>query len=142
MILGLTDLNQSNIFVDEDWNIKCLIDLEWACFSPSGNDSSSMLAIDLISNDDYEPLHKQFMEVFAEEEVKIGSLIPLSPILQRGWEIGTFWYSFTLSSPMALFKIFYDFIQPKFSRTHDDPASWRITMPYWTFSALGLLNTR
>lgn len=26
--LNLTDLSQSNIFVDRDWNVKCLIDLE------------------------------------------------------------------------------------------------------------------
>jgi hypothetical protein len=26
--LQLTDLHASNIFVDEDWNITCLIDLE------------------------------------------------------------------------------------------------------------------
>lgn len=29
-----TDLHQSNIFVDEQWNIKCLIDMEWACSLP------------------------------------------------------------------------------------------------------------
>jgi hypothetical protein len=27
----LTDLHPSNIFVDSDWNIKYVIDLEWAC---------------------------------------------------------------------------------------------------------------
>lgn len=33
-ILTLTDINTSNIFVDEKWNIKYLIDLEWACSLP------------------------------------------------------------------------------------------------------------
>lgn len=27
----LTDLHQSNIFVDAEWNITYLVDLEWAC---------------------------------------------------------------------------------------------------------------
>jgi hypothetical protein len=30
----LTDLHQSNIFVDDNWHIKSIIDLEWACFRP------------------------------------------------------------------------------------------------------------
>ncbi|RMD39548.1 hypothetical protein DV735_g5580, partial [Chaetothyriales sp. CBS 134920] len=32
--LTFTDTHQSNIFVDHDWNIKYLIDLEWACALP------------------------------------------------------------------------------------------------------------
>ena len=30
----LTDLHQGNIFVDNQWHITCLIDLEWACSLP------------------------------------------------------------------------------------------------------------
>lgn len=33
-VLTLTDLHPSNIFVDEEWHITCLIDLEWACSFP------------------------------------------------------------------------------------------------------------
>ena len=33
-LFTLTDLQPSNIFVDKDWNVKCLIDLEWACSLP------------------------------------------------------------------------------------------------------------
>ena len=33
-VLTLTDLHPSNIFVDEDWHITSLIDLEWACLFP------------------------------------------------------------------------------------------------------------
>ena len=33
-ILTLTDIHASNIFVDKEWNIKYLIDLEWACSLP------------------------------------------------------------------------------------------------------------
>jgi hypothetical protein len=32
--LWLTDGHQSNIFVDSQWHITCLIDLEWACAMP------------------------------------------------------------------------------------------------------------
>lgn len=33
-VFCLTDLHASNIFVDKDWNIKCVIDLEWAASLP------------------------------------------------------------------------------------------------------------
>ncbi|KKK20159.1 hypothetical protein P175DRAFT_0433956 [Aspergillus ochraceoroseus IBT 24754] len=142
--LSLTDLNQSNIFVDDNWNIKCLVDLEWVCSHPVEMIHPpywlTNQAIDLINRDDYEILHKEFMEAFSKEEMKIKPPVCLCPILQQGWERGTFWYSLALSSPTALFKIFYDFIQPMFSKVHDDPAFWQITMPYWTFNTYGFIQ--
>lgn len=33
-VYSLTDLHQSNIFVDDDWRIVGIIDLEWACSRP------------------------------------------------------------------------------------------------------------
>ena len=33
-VFNLTDLHGSNIFVDCDWHIKYIIDLEWACSLP------------------------------------------------------------------------------------------------------------
>ncbi|KAJ9199358.1 hypothetical protein DTO164E3_4670 [Paecilomyces variotii] len=144
--LNLTDLNQSNIFVDDDWNIKCLIDLEWTCSHPVEMIHPPYWltneAIDLISLDSYEILRQEFMKSFAEEEMKTELPVRLYPILQDGWERGTFWYSLALSSPTALFKIFYDFIQPRFSKAHDDPAFWTITMPYWTFNAFKFIEKR
>ncbi|KAH1303619.1 hypothetical protein KXX47_008709, partial [Aspergillus fumigatus] len=144
--LNLTDLNQTNIFVDEDWNIKCLIDLEWACSHPVEMIHPphwlTNQAVDLISIGDYEILRKEFMMAFAEEETKIELPVRLYPILQGGWERGTFWYSLALSSPTALFKIFYDFIQQRFSTAHDDPAFWKITMPYWTFNTYEFIKNK
>lgn len=142
--LNLTDLNQSNVFVDDNWNIECLIDLEWACSHPVEMVHPPYWltnhAIDLINIDDYSKLHKEFMEAFLEEETKVELPFRLYPILQQGWEKETFWCSLALSSPTALFKIFYDYIQPRFSKAHDDPAFWRITMPYWTFNAFDFIE--
>jgi hypothetical protein len=33
-IFTFADLHQSNIFVDVEWNITCLVDLEWTCTQP------------------------------------------------------------------------------------------------------------
>lgn len=144
--LSLTDLNQSNIFVDDRWNIKCLIDLEWACSHPVEMIHPPYWltneTIDSISLEDYRNLHKEFMDVFTEEENQIQPPICLSTILQQGWERGTFWCFLAITCPTALFTIFYDRIQPRFSVVPDDPEFWRITMPYWTFDAFEFIERR
>lgn len=38
--------------------------------------------------------------------------------------------------------MFYDFIQPRFSKAHDDPAFWMITMPYWTFNTFDFIKKK
>ncbi|KAK4252141.1 hypothetical protein C7999DRAFT_27385 [Corynascus novoguineensis] len=35
-VMMLTDLHQSNIIVDDDWNITHLIEFEWTCVRPVG----------------------------------------------------------------------------------------------------------
>lgn len=84
------------------------------------------------------------MEVFEEEEKISAPSIPvLHSILRQGWERGSFWCCLALNTPTALFKIFYDHIQPRFSKTHrDDKAFWLITMRYWSFDALDFLKRK
>ncbi|RJE26603.1 Phosphotransferase enzyme family [Aspergillus sclerotialis] len=97
-------------------------------------------AIDLISLDKYESVHAEFMKAFAEEEKALNPPFHLYPVMKQGLEKGTFWCSLALMSPTALFKIFYDYIQPRFSKVYDDPAFWRITMPYWTFDTFAFIE--
>ena len=102
-------------------------------------------AIDSISLDEYESVHAEFMEALAEEESKcsITSSPLLYPILQQGWERGPFWCSLALNSPTALFKSFYDHIQPRFSKAHnDDSTFWVITMPCWTFNTFNFIEQK
>lgn len=150
-VLSLTDLHQSNVFVDDDWNIKCLVDLEWACSRPLEMIHPpywlTSQPIDMIDQDTYEPLHREFTSALKEEEEKMGVHLQSPPrlysIMQEGWERGTFWCSLALNTPMALFKIFYDHIQPRFSKAHkDDEAFWLITMRYWTFGAFDFLERK
>jgi hypothetical protein len=44
----------------------------------------------------------------------------LSPVMKQGWEMGTFWYSLTLRNPTELFRVFYDHIQPRLAKGHED----------------------
>ena len=69
--LNLTALNQTNILVDDEWNVKCLIDLEWACSHPVEMIQPpywlTNQPIDLINADDYEVLHREFVDALARK---------------------------------------------------------------------------
>lgn len=44
---------------------------------------------------------------------------------------------------MGLFKVFYDYIQPRFAEEHlDDPAFFRIIMAYWEVGAMNFVQTK
>ncbi|KAL4885637.1 hypothetical protein BJY04DRAFT_214427 [Aspergillus karnatakaensis] len=71
-VFVLTDLHQSNIFVDAAWHITCLVDLEWACTQPV-----EMLGppywllskgVDQTTTAEYDPIGREFMEVLSTQE--------------------------------------------------------------------------
>lgn len=122
--LQLTDLQASNIFVDEDWNITCLIDLEWVCALPA-----EMLAIpywltgrgvDEIVGDglrEFDEVRREFMNVFEEEEV---NMFPkhkhtLSSIMHESWKSEAVWFWRCLTSVNASLSLVEDHICPRFS---------------------------
>ncbi|UPL02692.1 hypothetical protein LCI18_013626 [Fusarium solani-melongenae] len=120
-ILMLTDLHPSNIFVDHDWHVTCLIDLEWACSQPT-----EMLhppywltnrAVDEITDEDlvaYEERHKEFMSAFGEEEKGRGSDTRYADAMRTGWNTGGFWYFNAIESLSGLYNLFIQHIQPKY----------------------------
>ncbi|KAK1768901.1 hypothetical protein QBC33DRAFT_610224 [Phialemonium atrogriseum] len=137
----------NNIFVDDDWHITCLIDLEWACVHPiemlsppywlsSPGIGKSAPGIDELIGDDldkYARAHKEFMDAFETEELALYKSDEYTNILQTCWETGSFWYSQALDCPSALYAIFMFHIQPKFadlSNTALDEFS-QVVMPYW-----------
>lgn len=133
------DLHQSNIFVDEKWNLKFIIDLEWACSRPVEMIQPPRWLtdepVDQMDADAYDTARREFMGILEEVEMEYNDHIgtKLSSIMERGWELGTFWYTLALRSPTGLCRLFYDHIQPKLVQGHeDDPAFFRIVMYYWT----------
>ncbi|RAK95669.1 uncharacterized protein BO80DRAFT_439200 [Aspergillus ibericus CBS 121593] len=151
-VLTLTDLHQSNIFVDSDWNIKCLVDLEWTCSRPAemlhppywltgrGVDQLGGEHLDAFSD-----MYSEFMNVFEEEErslpAKGGKPFNLTHILKKGWERGNFWYFHALDNPKGLYNIFLDHIQPIFAKLDDTGLAEfeRTIAPYWSADATEFL---
>ncbi|KAL3474041.1 hypothetical protein BJX99DRAFT_248506 [Aspergillus californicus] len=103
----LTGRHQSNIL--------------WACSRPIEMLHSprwlTNKAIDEMDTDEYAKVHKEFVDSY----------------LRDGWERGTFWYTAALRSPAGLFRVFYDHIQPRFAKGHENnELFYCILMYYWT----------
>jgi hypothetical protein len=118
----LTDLHQSNIFVDSNWRIKCLVDLEWACSLPAETLRppywlTGRPVDDLIGEHHgaFNKTHHEFVDIFEEEEKSMNHDCSYrSSIMRKSWEIGSFWYFHALDSPKGLFNLFRVHIQPLF----------------------------
>lgn len=123
-LLQLTDLHQSNIFVDEDWNVTCLIDLEWICALPI-----EMLAvpywltgcsIDTIIDGEYarfDEARQAFLAAIDEEIKTIPPAhgIPITCTMQDLWASKTVWFWACIRSLNGWLFLFEDHILPNFS---------------------------
>lgn len=149
----LSDLHQSNIFVDSEWHIKCLVDLEWACSAPAEmfrppywlTDSP----VDLLTGknlDSFSKTKDEFLGIFEEEE----KLFPLdgdcsyrTNIMKRGWTIGNFWYFHALESPKGLYNLFLDHIQPRYAPSHRNNSDFmQIVSEYWATGTKNAISTK
>lgn len=130
-VFTLTDLHQSNIFVDDKWRITCLVDLEWACSRPIQMVEPpywlTNKGVDEIDAEEYDKLRKELLAIMNVEETENSRYLlsgedagetplRLSEVMEQAWAAGTFWYSLALSSPTGLFSLFYDHIQPLLSK--------------------------
>ncbi|KAK0656664.1 hypothetical protein B0T16DRAFT_42667 [Cercophora newfieldiana] len=139
-LLQPTDLHQSNIFVDKDWNVTCLIDLEWICALPV-----EMLAvpywltdcsIDNIIDDNYGPFDKARQAFLAamDEEIKTippAHSIPIIRTMQDSWVPKTVWFWACIRSLNGWLFLFEDHIVPKFCASKDLIKGVRL-LPYFT----------
>lgn len=123
-VLMPTDIHQSNIFVDSDWNITTMIDLEWACarpvqmqHAPYWLTSCSLDCLDGDSLKEYEIIHSEFLDAFEEQERLSGSkCTPYADIMRESWEAGSYWFFAALDSPSMLYSLFILHIRDKFTR--------------------------
>lgn len=145
-VFSFTDLHQSNIFVDAEWHITCLVDLEWTCTRPIEmfqpphwfTDKS----VDQMDSTEYEEIRQEFMGSLRKEEEGIlsatptatvaGSQLSLSEIMEQSWETGAFWYPLALSSPSGIFWVFTKHIQSRFFEDleRDVREEYELVMPF------------
>ncbi|CAI7623053.1 unnamed protein product [Penicillium manginii] len=122
----LTDLHPSNIFVDSQWNVKYVIDLEWACSLPAETFRPPYWltgrSVDEL-NDEYLEIfrraYEEFVDIFEEEEKQFPPINNAysyrTDLMRNGWQVGKFWYFHALESPKGLFNLFCQHIYPLFA---------------------------
>ncbi|OBT76714.1 hypothetical protein VF21_03925 [Pseudogymnoascus sp. 05NY08] len=142
-IFTLTDMHQSNIFVDDQWNITSLIDLEWASSLPvelqgppywlSGKSLDGMPPGKHL--EDFGQMVEEFMKAFeVEEALVVDKAQPLfySALMRKCWETGSFWYFHAVGSPKGMYTLFNDHIQRTFCAEHCDTTLFDgVVSSYW-----------
>ncbi|KAL9100961.1 MAG: hypothetical protein Q9163_003725 [Psora crenata] len=146
-LLTLTDIHQNNIFVDEQWHIKYLIDLEWACSLPMEMQNApywlTSHRVDDLTGENlvtYNNVHEEFMAAFeTEEKLQRGTFYETDTLvrtraIRKAWMTGSYFYFHALESTTGLFNLFLQHIWPKF------PASMaarhgfdEAVSPFWSF---------
>ncbi|KAK3335106.1 hypothetical protein B0T19DRAFT_113 [Cercophora scortea] len=113
-LLQLTDFHASNIFVDDEWNITCLVDLEWLCALPpemlNVPHRLTGCCVDEIEGEKYhefDKVRREFMDAFREQEsrTKVNHEVTISGLMQHMWESKGMWFWYCLSSVNAMYII-------------------------------------
>ncbi|PYI06695.1 hypothetical protein BO78DRAFT_314953 [Aspergillus sclerotiicarbonarius CBS 121057] len=151
-VLTLTDLHPSNIFVDDEWHITSLIDLEWACSFPVEFQTPPYWLtgrpIDDIEHGEhlqtFEKVVIEFIEALDEQEKKSqGSGFPHAQVMRKCWDRGSFWYFQAVHSPKGLLRVFNEHIQSRFCEEHCTQSIFdRTVSPYWCVEAETLIQNK
>lgn len=130
--LQLTDLHQSNIFVDDQYNITAIIDLEWTCSLPlemlqppfwlSGHIQDSFVGPSekVITNEKaFIPASREFLDIFGEEQKSRNPSRKLpfnaESVIRAAFEKKSHWYFAGLKYPRVTYSFLTLHIIPIFA---------------------------
>ncbi|EEH09928.1 conserved hypothetical protein [Histoplasma capsulatum G186AR] len=152
-IMQLTDMHASNIFIDKDWNIKHIIDLEWACSLPLGDLLPPFwltgMGVDQIKGPEYERFrasYEKFTEIFEQEETGIplphnGNLYSRAMAMRSALEDGRYWYLNALQTPKGLFNLFRTHLEPFYDKVPKESLCAAVS-PFWTPGMTSFVNLK
>ncbi|CZS86089.1 unnamed protein product [Fusarium graminearum] len=122
-LLQLTDFHQSNIFVDKEWNVTCMIDLEWICALPV-----EMMRVPFwLTNrrferivdhyEDFDDARKEFLSSMDQEleHVEVEHDIQITRTMRQSWDSKGVWYWACIESTNGWLFALEDHIIPMFS---------------------------
>ena len=150
-ILQPTDLHQSNIFVDDDWNIKCLIDLEWICALPVEMLSApywlTSCSLDEITEEkyrEYDVVRQEFMAVLEAESqnLPMEHRLEIAKTMEQMWANKGIWFWGCLQSVNAWIFIFEDHILKRFSPNVDSVAHLTDCSAIWDDGIEGIVEAK
>ncbi|KAF2220301.1 hypothetical protein BDZ85DRAFT_275887 [Elsinoe ampelina] len=118
-----TDLNAGNLFVDDDWNVTCMVDLEWINALPaealSVNPWMTPTPFDMITDEyeHYEAERNKFLAILAEIECekRLEHNINLVRTMEQSWKSRSIWFWDSLRYTNAWEGVFEDHLLTKYS---------------------------
>ncbi|KAL3419067.1 aminoglycoside phosphotransferase [Phlyctema vagabunda] len=147
----LTDLHRSNIFVNDQWNIQTIIDLEWACSQPVEMQLPpywlTSKAVDGFKDPesvaDLDKLLREYFEIYAVEEKTRNGALYQAPIMRHVWEIESFWYFQAVKVPKGMYRIINSNIQPLFNKEHCEASIFdQVFWWYWGVTAQEVIKKK
>ncbi|KAI9807648.1 MAG: hypothetical protein M1825_005589 [Sarcosagium campestre] len=147
----LTDLHASNIFVDDDWHITGIIDLEWACSMPKELQLPPYWLTDRGIDqmrpgehlEEFRDVLIEYLEAFEHEERALTGNASNALIMREGWEAGSFWYFLAVESPKGLLRVFSQHVQRLFCVEHCTSSIFdHVVAPYWSVGATKVIEQK
>ncbi|KAF2211225.1 hypothetical protein CERZMDRAFT_85420 [Cercospora zeae-maydis SCOH1-5] len=140
--LQFTDLHASNIFVDADWNITGIIDLEFICSLPPDMLAVPYwLAVEYIDDasehrEEFTAMYNSFVQSFSATEKRQNKhhATPLGDAMHEALRTGAYWVYRCFTSIDAMPSIIEDQICPLFgftSTTAEEEAFARSLSHFW-----------
>ncbi|KAM3457037.1 hypothetical protein MY3296_001407 [Beauveria thailandica] len=136
----LNDLSQNNIHVDDEWNVRCIIDLEWTHTLPAEMQAPpywlTSKSVDGFDDRDdleeYEQVLTEYISIYSEEEIQRNDSNKQAAIQLKSWENGGFWYFKAATIPKGAYNIFNCNIQPIFNKYHPNQSIFdKVFFFYW-----------
>ncbi len=136
--LTMTDLTKANIFVDEEWHITAIIDLDGTCFWPIEMLHPPMWltnkAIDELVEEEeqrFEMERTRFMNMFRVEERMLDASC-LSGQMDLCWRRGSCWCGIILGNTSAAYNLIRDHFIPRFHDLLDFDEAYDLKAKAWT----------
>ncbi len=149
--LTLNDLHQSNIFVDEQWNIKAIIDLEWTHALPAQMQTPPYWLTSRAVDGLHDPAHRQefeevleeYLAIYAAEERKRHGSTRQADLQRETWHRGGYWFFKAVSIPKGMYNLFDRHIQPMFNERHSGASVFNdVFYWYWGLEASSLIERK
>lgn len=155
---NLIDVHPNNVFVDANWRIKCLIDLEWACVRPV----EMLLAPVWVTGkrvdqlppgehlDTYHGILEEFFDAFDQEQssfppIQNSDILPTTEMMRKGFETGHFWFFHALDNPKVACNLFFQHILPIFagSVSENSVAGFKACLAqFWKRGSKGIIEKK
>lgn len=141
--LQFTDLHHSNIFVDSDWNITGIIDLEFMCSLPPDMLSVPYrFGVDYIDSaseqiEDFTAMYDSFVQNFSAVEKKRNKeqTAPLANAMHQALRSGTYWINHCFTSIDGMSSLVEGHIFPMFGfdqTVEEEEAFYKSLSHFWS----------